>query len=77
MRPDPYYEYSGAITFTLTPRYYRRHPAMHGFQYVFAATRLTNGKYLAFIGALRSPIPTCLPYSSTPSDSLTVLSRQR
>ncbi len=67
MHPDPMFEYQGSISTTYTPRAQQRHPAPQGFHYVLAAKRLPNGKILGFIGALKAPIPTCLPYSSTPA----------
>jgi len=70
MHPDRYYEYNGSISMTYTPRAAERHPAPAGFHYVLAAKRLSNGKILGFIGALKAPVPTCLPYSDTPSTSL-------
>lgn len=75
MRPDPAYEYDGSISTTYTPRAAQRHPAAPGFHYVLAAKRLPNGKILGFIGALKTPVPTCLPYNSKPSTSLSTLSR--
>jgi hypothetical protein len=73
MHPDPYYEYSGSVSDTITARAGR---PTHGydFHYVLAAMRLPNGKILAFIGGLLAPVPTCLPYDSTPSNSLSMLS---
>jgi hypothetical protein len=68
MHPNPMYEYNGSISTTYTPRAAQRHPAPPGFHYVLAAKRLPNGKLLGFIGALKPPIPACLPYSSTPSN---------
>ena len=70
MHPDPHLEYSGSVSMTYTPQAARRHPAPRGFHYVLAAKQMPNGKILAFIGALKSPVPTCLPYDSTPSKSL-------
>jgi hypothetical protein len=68
MHPNPLFETRGSVSTTYTPRAARRHPAPPGFHYVLAAKRLPNGKLLAFIGALKAPIPTCLRYSSTPSE---------
>lgn len=70
MHPDPRLEYKGSISMTYTPRAQQQHPAPRGFHYVLAARRLPNGRLLGFIGALKAPIPTCLPYSNTPSTSL-------
>jgi hypothetical protein len=67
MHPNPLFEYKGSISATYTPRYDQRHPAPPGFHYVLAAKRLPNGKLLGFIGSLKAPVPTCLPYNSTPS----------
>jgi hypothetical protein len=69
MHPDPLFEYNGSISTTYTPQASRQHPAAEGFHYVLAAKRLPNGKILGFIGALKAPIPSCLPYSSTPSNA--------
>lgn len=68
MHPNPMFEYSGSISTTYTPQAAKRHPAAPGYHYVLAAKRLPNGKLLGFIGALKEPIPSCLPYSSTPSN---------
>ena len=70
MHPDPLFEIKGSITMTYTPRAAQQHPAPAGYQYVLAAKRLSNGIVLDFIGALKPPIPTCLPYSSTPATGL-------
>lgn len=67
MHPNPMFEYNGSISTTYTPRYDQRHPAPPGFHYVLAAKRLPNGKILGFIGALKAPIPACLPYNGRPS----------
>jgi hypothetical protein len=67
MHPNPLYEFNGSLTTTYTTGHDKRHPTPTGFHYVLAAKRLPNGKILGFIGALRAPIPTCLPYSSTPA----------
>ncbi|HEY1777345.1 MAG TPA: hypothetical protein VGG41_14400 [Solirubrobacteraceae bacterium] len=71
MRPNPTFEVSGAIRQTLSARYQQRHPALPGWHYVLAAKRLPNGKLVAFIGQLKDPIPSCLPYSNsnTPSNT--------
>jgi hypothetical protein len=63
------FEVSGAIRLTLSASYQRRHPAFHGWHYVLAAKRRPNGKLVAFIGQLKDPIPSCLPYSNTPSST--------
>jgi hypothetical protein len=68
MHPNPMFEYSGSISTTYTPQAARRHPAAPGYHYVLAAKRLPNGKLLGFIGALKEPIPSCLPYSSAASN---------
>lgn len=73
MRPDPYFEYNGSVSATITARSARR--VLAGFHGVLAAMRLPNGKILAFIGGLKAPVPTCLPYDSTPTDSLSMLSK--
>ena len=70
MHPDPLVEYNSSISMTYTRRAARRHPATPGFHYVLAAKRLPDGKLLGFIGALKAPIPSCLPYSSSPSATL-------
>jgi hypothetical protein len=70
MHPDPLFEIKGSITMTYTPRAAQLHPAPAGYQYVLAAKRLPNGMVLDFIGALKPPIPTCLPYNSTPATGL-------
>ncbi len=67
MHADPLFEYDGAITVTLSPGWDASHRAPPGFQYVLAAMQLPNGKLLAFIGSLKRPIPSCFPYSDTPS----------
>jgi hypothetical protein len=67
MHPDPLFEYGRAITVTLSPARDASHRAPPGFHYVLAAMQLPNGKLLAFIGALKRPIPSYLPYSATPS----------
>jgi hypothetical protein len=67
MHPDPLFEYDGAITVTLSPGWDASHRAPPGFQFVLAAMQLPNGKLLAFIGSLKTPIPRCLPYSDTPA----------
>jgi hypothetical protein len=67
IHPDPLFESSGAIRQTLSAKSQQRHPAFRGWHYVLAAKRLPNGKFVAFIGQLKDPIPACLPYSSTPS----------
>jgi hypothetical protein len=72
MHPDPHYEYDGSVSATITARSARR--MLPGFHGVLAAMRLPNGKILAFIGGLSAPVPTCLPYDSTPTDSLAMLS---
>ena len=68
MHPNPLLEYDGSISTTYTPQAAKRHPPPPGFHYVLAAKRLPNGKLLGFIGALKAPVPSCLPYSSTPSN---------
>jgi hypothetical protein len=70
MHPDPLFEIKGSITMTYTPRAAQLHPPPAGYQYVLAAKRLPNGLVLDFIGALKPPIPTCLPYNSTPATGL-------
>jgi len=69
MRPNPMFEVNGAIRQTYSAKYQHRHPAQPGWHYVLAAKRLPNGKLLAFIGQLKDPIPSCLPYSNTPSNT--------
>jgi hypothetical protein len=66
MHPDPLFEYNSAITVTVSSRWDVTHPAPPGFHYVLAAMRLPNGKLLAFIGALKAPVPSCFPYSNAP-----------
>jgi hypothetical protein len=68
MHPNPLYEFNGAVTQTYSAAYQRRHPAQPGWHYVLAAKQLPNGKLLALIGQLKDPVPTCLPYSNTPSN---------
>jgi hypothetical protein len=69
MHPDPKYELKGSVSMTYTAAAVRRHPAPRGTHYVLAAKQLPNGKILAFIGAPVGRAPTCLSYSSTPSNS--------
>ncbi|HEY1711505.1 MAG TPA: hypothetical protein VGG07_01310 [Solirubrobacteraceae bacterium] len=69
MHPNPMFEINGAIRQTYSAKYQQRDPARPGWHYVLAAKRLPNGKLLALIGQLRDPIPSCLPYSSTPSNA--------
>lgn len=70
MHPDPLFEIKGSIKMTYTPRAAQLHPPPAGYQYVLAAKRLPNGMLLDFIGALKPPIPSCLPYNSTPVTGL-------
>jgi hypothetical protein len=67
MHPNPMFEISGAITTTYSAKAANAHPAYPGYHYILAAKRLPNGKLLAYIGQIKEPVPTCLPYSSTPS----------
>jgi len=69
MHPNPMFEYTGSITTTYSAKDERQHPADRGYRYVLAAKQLPNGKLLGFIGQLKTPIPSCLPYSDTPSTS--------
>ena len=67
MHPNPMFEYNDSISTTYTPG---GPPPPPGFHYVLGAMRLPNGKLLGVIGALKAPIPSCLPYNSTPSNAL-------
>lgn len=67
LHPDPLYETSGSYSFTWTPGT-GGHPAAPGYHYALAAKRVPGGKVIAFIGALKMPLPSCFGYSSTPSD---------
>jgi hypothetical protein len=67
MHPNPMQEFDGSISTTYTPRAAQRHPAAPGFHYLLAAKRLSNGKILGFIGALRAPLPNCLGFNPKPS----------
>jgi hypothetical protein len=71
MHPDPNFEYDGSVSETITAR-----PGLSGFHGVLAAKRLANGKILAFIGAVKAPVPSCLPYDGTPSDSISTVFSQ-
>ncbi len=69
MHPNPMFEFKGSITTTYSPKDERQYPADRGYRYVLAAKQLPNGKLLGFIGQLKTPIPSCLPYSDKPSTS--------
>ena len=73
MRPDPYYEYSGSVSTTFTPGEGVRPPP--GSTTYSPQSNSPTANSLAFIGALKAPIPTCLPYDSTPTDNLSMLSK--
>src|SRR5579875_177113 len=60
MHPEP--DMEGPASTAMTFRTHTGRPAPPGWHYVLAAKRLPGGKVLAFIGALKKPIPTCLPY---------------
>jgi len=47
--------FSNSITFS--PR--GEHPPPHGFRYIIAAKRLSDGQIVEFVGAIKAPLPSC------------------